>query len=330
MSFIDVKYINLVSSRLQKFKQVKNNLYNFRCPYCGDSQKHKNKARGYIYKSKNDHNYKCHNCGVTRSFTYFLKDIDESLYKEYALERYKFGLTGKGTVTPNPEFKTKKPVFKKVTELEQFKDLNKISELNTTHPAREYLSKRQIPEKFFSRFYFVEDYNLWAKNENTFKESRIILPLISEEGNVFGYQARSLNKNSKLRYITTILDNQYPKLFGLDRINKNETIYITEGPFDSLFISNSIAMCGADVDVSVWGINDPVWIYDNEPRNKQIVSRISHIIEMGQKVVIWPSTIKEKDINDMVMSGYIPQDIIEQNTFHGIESKIKFTEWKKV
>jgi len=330
MIYIDSKYIGMISSRLEKFVRKKEGLYNFRCPYCGDSQKHKNKARGYLYKSKSDHNFKCHNCGVTRSFTYFLKDLDEPLYKEYVLERYKEGLTGRGTVSPVPEFKTSKPVFKKVTELEQFKGLSKISELNTTHPAREYLSKRQIPERFFSRFYFVEDYNLWANNDNTFKESRIILPLISEDGNVFGYQARSLHQNAKLRYITTILDKQYPKLFGLDRINKNENIYVTEGPFDSLFIRNAIAMCGADSDLSLWGINDPTWIYDNEPRNSEIVSRISHTIDRGEKVVIWPSNLKEKDINDMVMSGYIPQDIIEENTFQGIQAKIKFTEWKKV
>ena len=330
MIYIDSKYIGMISSRLEKFARKKEGLYNFRCPYCGDSQKHKNKARGYLYKTKSDHNFKCHNCGVTRSFTYFLKDIDESLYKEYVLERYKEGLTGKGTVTPSPDFKTPKPTFRKVKEPEQFFGLDKISNLNTTHPAKQYLINRQIPEKFFSKFYFVEDYNVWAKNKNEYKESRIILPLIDRNQNVFGYQARALDKNSKLRYITTILDSEYPKLFGLDRVNENETVYITEGPFDSLFVRNSIAMCGADVDISQWGISDPVWIYDNEPRNKQICDRMEKVIDSGQKIVIWPSKIQEKDINDMIISGYTPQEIISNNTFQGIQAKIKFTEWKKV
>jgi len=330
MSFIDSKYIGLVSSRLDKFAKKKDGLYNFRCPYCGDSQRHKNKTRGYIYRNKNDHNFKCHNCGVTRSFTYFLKDLDEPLYKEYILERYREGITGKGTVTPSPEFKTAKPIFKKIKELEHFKGLDKISNLNTRHPAKQYLIDRQIPEKFFSKFYFVEDYNRWSNIPNDFKESRIILPLITKEGNVFGYQARSLDKNSKLRYITTILDEEYPKLFGLDRINPNENIYITEGPFDSLFLSNGLAMCGADVVLDNVSYPCRTFVYDNEPRNSQIIKRYESCINKGEKIVIWPSSIKEKDINDMVLSGRDVQRVVECNTYSGLEAKIKFTEWKKV
>lgn len=319
----------MISSRLGKFVKKKEGLYNFRCPYCGDSQKHKNKARGYLYQYKNDYNFKCHNCGVTRSFTYFLKDLDEPLYKEYVLERYKEGLTGKGTVTPTPKFNTSKPVFSNIKELEQFSGLEKISNLNTTHPAKQYLLNRKIPEKFFSKFYFVEDYNCWAKNKNEYKESRIILPLIDKSRNVFGYQARALDKNSKLRYITTILDSEYPKLFGLDRLDESQTVYVTEGPFDSLFVNNSVAMCGADVDISNFNW-DCVYVFDNEPRNKQICDRMERVIDNGHKIVIWPRKIQDKDINDMIISGYSPQEIINENTFKGIQAKVKFIEWKKV
>jgi len=211
-----------------------------------------------------------------------------------------------------------------------FSELLNIDSLNTTHPAKQYLLDRKIPEKYFSNFYYAEDFNAWEKNDNKIKEPRIILPLISEDGNVFGYQARSLNKNASLRYITTILDKQYPKLFGLDRIDKNENIYITEGPFDSLFISNSLAMCGADVNLGDWGINDPTWIYDNEPRNKQIVERINKTIQHGNKIVIWPDSVKEKDINDMFLAGHNVQSMVECNTYSGLEAQVKFNLWKKI
>ena len=127
-----------------------------------------------------------------------------------------------------------------------------------------------------------------------------------------------------------MLDDDAPKIYGLDEVQKNETVYITEGPFDSSFIRNSIALCGADGDVANWGIRDCVWIYDNEPRNSEILSRISRAIETGQKVVIWPSTIKEKDINDMILSGLNVQSVIELNTYSGLEAKLKFTTWKKI
>jgi hypothetical protein len=127
-----------------------------------------------------------------------------------------------------------------------------------------------------------------------------------------------------------MLNDDAPKIYGLDEIQKDKTVYITEGPFDSTFIHNSIALCGADGDVGKWGIDDCVWIYDNEPRNREILSRISRVIETGQKVVIWPSTIKEKDLNDMVLSGLNIQSVIELNTYSGLEAKLKFTTWKKI
>jgi len=328
MNYIDTKYIGLVSSQLLKFTEKKKGTYNFRCPYCGDSEKKQNKARGYLFSMRDSFVFKCHNCGVTRNFSQFLKDQSVNLHDEYVMERYKAGMTGKNYQVKTPDFKpfATKPVFKKNI----FSELPNIESLNTTHPAKQYLLNRKIPESFYSNFYYAEDFNAWEDNKNTIKESRIILPLISEDGNVFGYQARSLNKNATLRYITTILDKQYPKLFGLDRINKNENIYVTEGPLDSLFLSNGLAMCGADVVLD--GICYPkrVFVYDNEPRNKQIVDRYEKCIDKGESIVIWPDSVKEKDINDMVMAGHNVQSMVECNTYSGLEAKVKLNLWKKI
>ena len=331
MSFIDAKYIGLVSPRLQKFKQVKNNLYNFRCPYCGDSQRHKNKARGYIYQLKNDHNYKCHNCGMSKSFTNFLKDLDQSLYDQYVMERYKQGITGKNSNTPEPTFNFKEPIFK---NLKQF-DLPTIAELNNEHPAKVYLKNRKIPDKFLKQLYYCEHFKKWTNQQKyTFEsidrdEPRIIIPLINQ-GEIIGFQGRSLNKYSKIKYITIILDENQPKIYGMDNVKREETIYVTEGPLDSLFVRNSIAMCGADADISKWGIDNFVRVYDNEPRNTEIVSRYATSISRGERIVIWPISIKEKDINDMVLSGLDVQSVIESNTYSGLEAKLKFTTWKKI
>ena len=162
MSFLDAKYINLVSPQLIKFSKKKTDLYTFRCPYCGDSSKNRNKTRGYFYRKRNDFFFKCHNCGVGRTLSNFLKDHNTLLHDEYVLERYKEGLTGKGSNTPEPDFKLPSPNFDKSI----FSDLKKVSILNTTHTAKLYLSQRQIPEKFFSIFYYAEDFNAWAKLSN--------------------------------------------------------------------------------------------------------------------------------------------------------------------
>jgi hypothetical protein len=328
MTYIDTKYINLISARLDKFAKKKENLYNFRCPYCGDSSRSKNKARGFFYLKKSEMLFRCHNCGVGRTLANFLKDIDARLHDEYVMERFKNGTTGRGSNTANPKLAVEftKPIFKKSLDI----DLPKISELNNSHQAKEYLLKRQIPEKYFSKFYYAEDFNAWANIENNKKEARIVIPLLSKSGKMFGYQGRAIDKNSNLRYITTILDDRYVKLFGLDTVNFNNTIYVTEGPFDSLFLSNAIAMCGSDVDLEKSIYKDRVFILDNEPRNFQIVQRYEKLIESGEKIVIWPSNIQQKDINDMVIAGLVPQQLIAENTYKGLEAKLKFTQWKKV
>ena len=179
MSYLDDKYLGLISPRLEKFKKVRAGVYNFRCPYCGDSQRHKNKARGYIYKNKADYNFKCHNCGMTRSFTYFLKDRDPPLYDEYVMERFKEGLTGKGTVTPEPKFIFPQPKFRKKDICDE---LVKISELNTTHRAKKYLINRGINEDTLSKFYYCPDFKRWTnKHKKIFDttdndDDRIIVP----------------------------------------------------------------------------------------------------------------------------------------------------------
>lgn len=322
MDFIDVKYINLISARFQKFKKVKNNLYNFRCPICGDSQKNKNKARGYLYQVKNNTNYKCHNCGTNISFNNFLKQIDTTIHKQYIFEKFKEGKSGKNFTAEQPKFNFETPKFKSKL------NLPKASECSE---AKEYLKNRKLnPDKF----YYTDKFKTWVNSikhvfESTDKdEPRIIIPLFYQN-NLIGLQGRSLGPN-KVKYITVMFDDDAPKIYGLDEVQKSEIVYITEGPFDSTFIRNSIALCGADGDVAKWGINSRVWIYDNEPRNSEILNRISKCIDAGEKVVIWPSSIKEKDVNDMILSGLNVQNVIESNTYSGLEAKLKFTTWKKI
>jgi predicted RNA-binding Zn-ribbon protein involved in translation (DUF1610 family) len=324
MDLIDSKYIGLVSSRLQKFKRVKSDLYTFRCPICGDSQKNKNKTRGYIYPVKNNTNFKCHNCGASLSFNNFLKQIDPTLHKQYTLEKFKEGHTGKNFVVEEPKFEFKKPNFKKKL------DLPKASEIPI---AKLYLEKRLLnPDKF----YFADKFQEWTNTQKpTFSrivrdESRIIIPLHTREGEIFGFQGRSLDP-SKVKYITVILDDSIPKVYGLDEVSTDETIYVTEGPFDSTFVKNAIAMCGSDILLDSLNLGDDiVYVLDNEPRNKEICNRIYKLIDGGKKVVIWPKAVQQKDINDMVLAGLSVMDVLKSNTYKALEAKIKFTEWKKV
>ena len=322
MNHVDSKFVNLLSPKLQKFKRVKPDLYNFRCPICGDSKKNKSKTRGYLYAMKADVNFKCHNCGASMTLSNFLKHLDPALHKQYVFERFKDGKTGRATVVEEPEFKFEAPKFKKKLKLPKAIENPK---------SCGYLMARKLDP---SRFYYAENFKKFVNSlKPTFDdvkhdEERIIIPLYYEK-NLIGLQGRSINP-SPVKYITVMLDDDAPKIYGLDNIRRDAPVYVTEGPFDSTFIRKAIAMCGADADVGKWGISNPVWIYDNEPRNREITNRISKTIDSGQSVVIWPESIDDKDINDMVMNGLDVQSVIESNTYSGLEAKLKFTNWKKV
>ena len=322
MDLVDSKYIGLVSSRLQKFKRVKADLYNFRCPICGDSQKHKNKARGYFYSVRADINFRCHNCGASMTFSNFLKQIDPTVHKQYVFEKFKVGHTGRGSVVEEPKFNFEPPKFKPTL------DLPKAS---ANPAAKKYLENRKLnPDKF----YYTDKFKAWSNSQKEtfdsveYDEPRIIIPLFYKNTFV-GFQGRSLGP-SKVKYITVMINDDAPKIYGLDQIGGGAPVFVTEGPFDSTFIRNSIAMCGSDGDVGKWGISDPIWVYDNEPRNREIVRRIEDTIDRGAKVVIWPSNIPEKDINDMVLAGHDVQSVVESNVYSGLKAKLQFNIWKRI
>ena len=323
MDLVDSKYIGLVSSRLPKFKKIKANLYNFRCPVCGDSQKHKNKARGYFYGIKSNVNFRCHNCGSSMSFNNFLKQIDPTLQKQYAMEKFKEGHAGgRNFVVEEPKLVFEPPKFKPKV------DLPKASE---NPQAKQYLENRKLDS---TKFYYTDKFKAWSNSHKytfddlTYDEPRIIIPLIYQN-TLIGFQGRSLGPN-KVKYITVMLNEEAPKVYGMDQIEKGRSVYVVEGPFDATFIKNSIALCGSDGDLEYLKAYDLIYAYDNEPRNKEIVGRIERCIRDNKRVVIWPNTIREKDINDMVLAGHDVQSVVESNVYHGLKAKLQFNTWKRI
>ena len=322
MDHVDSKFIGLLSPRLQKFKKVKGDLYNFRCPICGDSKKNKSKTRGYLYAIKANVNFRCHNCGASMSFNNFLKEVDPYIQKQYAMEKFKEGHTGRNFVVDETEFKFEPPKF--TPKL----NLPKASE---NADAKKYLEDRKVNP---TKFYYTNKFKAWSNSlkptfdDVKYDEPRIIIPLFYRD-TLVGFQGRSLGP-SKVKYITVMINDDAPKIYGLDTIRTRTPVYITEGPFDSTFLRNSIAMCGADGDVGKWGVSTPVWVYDNEPRSKEITTRISNTIARGDSVVIWPNNVREKDINDMVLAGHDVQNLVESNVYNGLEATLKFNTWKRI
>lgn len=340
--WIDNKYIGLLSNRLEKFQRKDTNLYNFRCPICGDSKKNKLKTRGYVFCKDNSLIFKCHNCGAGLSLGNLIKQLDEQLYKEYQLESF-----GERQGNSTPQYKPPTPpditkiVWPKYLKGDSpLKQLKKVSQLNADHPAKLYCVKRKIPPQFHSKLFYAPKFQSWVNTyiPNKFKEGavdepRLIIPLLDYDGSFIGCTGRSFAPKSSLRYITVIVKEGRPKVFGLHGIDFSKKVYVTEGPIDSMFLPNALAMAGADLSGVELDSSNTVIIYDNEKRNSDITKRMEKMINAGYNICIWPTSIEQKDINEMILAGRTEADIkliVDQNTYKGLEAKMALSIWKRV
>jgi len=330
--YVDHKYFNILSSRLIKFTRKSRELYNFRCPICGDSKKNKYKARGYAYVKEDMLLFKCHNCNASGNLKTLLEKLDPILAKQYNFENYTSKYTKRHTEQAKvPLFV--KPKFKKV-------DLENLLNLEEDHPALRYVRARQIPKIRYHDLYFTDCFKSWVTKYDVelasrlkIDDPRIIIPFFDKDKNLIAAQGRSIENNT-LRYFTIKIDKTALKIYGLDRWDKAQPAYITEGPFDSMFLPNSMAMAGSDLDdINQFIGTKLIFIYDNEQRNKEILNKMLKVILKGFNIVIWPDNIEFKDINDMIVGGISLDDlmvIINKNTFVGLQARLKLNQWKKI
>jgi transcription elongation factor Elf1 len=339
MLYIDAKYAAFLGSRLRNFKQQKDYLWNFSCPVCGDSTSNKLKARGYIYRTKSDLFCKCHNCGYSSNLGNLIKRVDAALYDEYVLERYKAGATRYNA------HKDVAPILPKPKIVELLEDdildpLKRLDTLDVSHPAVKYVLDRKIPRDKWHLLYFAPKFKAFTNSVSPkFEEPivgehpRMIIPYFTPAGKCFAFQARAYG-DEQPKYYTIKVDESEEKIYGLDRVDYSKRIYVVEGPIDSLFIPNGIAVSGSSFDTPTIRslLANATIVMDNEPRNKEIVNQLDKYIELGYSVVMYPDYIEEKDINDMVKAGRSPAeilDLINTNTFTGMEAKLKFANWRK-
>lgn len=339
MLFIDIKYIDLVSAKLRNFKKKNTYLWNFSCPICKDSKTNVLKARGFVYKIKNNLNYKCHNCGASMGFGNFLKVVDSKLESEYNVEKYKSNSKVGNTKGPIKDFFDQ---FKTETKSKIISDLSNaecVTSLQNEHPVRKYLSKRKIPTNYITSLYWVETFKQWVNANIAPKfastkddHPRLVIPFYDKKKNLLAIQGRTLGKEIP-KYYTIKTNEKNEKIFGLDKLDESQTIYAVEGPIDSMFLPNAVAVAGTSFDSKILLKNKErvVVVIDNEPRNVEICKAIYKSIQLGLGVCLLPSNVSGKDINEIVLKQ--PKinlvNLINENTYRGLEAEFAFKNWIK-
>jgi len=341
--FIDKKFINLMSGQLERFSWKKENLANCRCPICGDSTKNKVKARGFFFEKKGEFFFKCHNCSVGLNLYNFMSKVSPNLCKEYSLEKFK------EKETPIKREPKKDMLFSKKPKKKYTIELPTVAELPPNHLCRQFVELRKIPKAMWKHLYYAEDFAQWASRINKDSadglahESRLVIPILDRKGYLVGAQGRILkvstdrNARKSVRYITIKPDEQEHKSwYGLDRLDLTGTVYVVEGPLDSLFIPNCVATVGMsdvfNLPKELKG-RSVVYVMDNEPRNLQVIQTMEKLVDQYKRVCIWPDHIKHKDVNDMIMDGMNSSEIlniINSNSASGLEAQIRINKWKKI
>ena len=335
MIWIDTKYANLLSTKLERYVVKKHNpfLANFRCPICGDSHKSKTKARGYLLTDKDRLVMKCHNCGASMSFGWFIKYMDETLYGQYRLEKFS-GKVNKKVLKQKFNFSPENKIIENKTLLDIIKRVDKLEE---SHLAVQYCKSRKLPDYKLSYVYYVDDVSKIAsvlpEYRDTVKtrEPRLVLPCYDREKNLIGMNTRALDKNNRKRYIKFHLDKDSPMIYGYERLNLSERVICVEGEIDSLFLDNAVASGGSGTMMKIADFlpDDTIYVFDNQPRNKQICNQIEEVIQKGKTVCIFPNTLLAKDINDMAKMRYDVNHIVRNNCHNNGEARIHLSYWRK-
>ena len=348
MSLItDSKYLKLISLRLRNFKQKNDYLWNFSCPYCGDSKKNHTKARGYVFQKSNNLFYRCHNCSIGTTVGNLIYHVDQSLHKEYTMERYTDGENGNSNYK-KPTFDIPSPRFDKIDKQKVFEHAEFCDKLPQGHFCLTYLEKRKVPKEHLSRLLFTSHYKQFIDalvpnhGKQLVNDARLIIPYYNEYNDLIAVSGRALENSDKtLRYITIRTNENDNKLiYGLDRVDLSKPVKIVEGPLDSLFLDNCLASGDAHLTVVAKRlINDGVsksnitLLPDREPRNREIVNIINMFIRENFNVCLIPDIMIGKDINEYIINGFSSNEIeqiILNHTFSGLRLNLEFSQWKKI
>lgn len=335
MLFVDIEFARRLGVQLRNFKDKGSNLFNFSCPLCGDSKRNKRKARGYLFQRKGGLFYRCHNCGASTTLGKFISQVDSALGEEYKLEKFRQNSHKNNPVEKPPVSVQQQELSKKVED--NYIGLKSVHTLPNDHIAWHFCEKRLIPYDARKELYFAPRFKQWvtSKSDNPryqdfVDDPRLVIPFYDVNGRLIACQGRSLMKSS-IRYLTVKIVEDAPKVYGLERWRPQERTYVVEGPLDSLFLDNCLAVAGADLtEYSLLNKKLTTLVFDNEPRNPITVKKISTAIDRGWTVFIPPEHFSGKDINEAILAGHRGiQSIIDSNSHDGPVASLKLSLWKK-
>lgn len=332
MSYVDEQFAELALQRQPRYKKYNGRFkLNCRCKICGDSASDEFKARFWAREYEDTVMLKCYNCDYSNSIAGYIKEEEPDLYRDYLMEKRK----GNFLITPKEQPKEEKKIIEFIPYSVRIDTVDRDTKL------MQYVRKRKIPEEAYDKIYFTSE---WQKLVNHIKEGtfsypkdelRMVIPIFNKEGGIEALQGRALAKDSSVKYMTIKAYEGASKVYGVDRAVPDKPVVITEGPLDSLFLDNAIAITGGSLDLNQVPFSDNrIWALDNEPRHKDTINRMKKLINSGERVVFWDTLeYSGKDINDFIMNGASKEylmNYIMNNNFSGLQAQLRLNKFSKV
>lgn len=313
---------------------------NCSCPICGDSATDRSKARFWYYHWKGSNLVHCFNCDYTCNISRFLEEQDPVLYREYIMEKRKeesFGLDTKKFEPVMPSEKIKA----KLVVIPQLDFCVRLDTLPKNHPIIKYVMGRKIPESVWNRLFFTSEWQkLVNQTKHTFDnprpEYRLVIPFYNTKNEIESYQGRALSPNAKQKYMTIKACEDASKIYGTKWVDPTKPVCVFEGPIDSMFIPNSIAIAGGSLDLDKVPYADQrIWVLDNEPRHPDTIKRMTKLIESGEKVLFWDNAPwASKDVNEMIKEDGATPELVEEyimnNYEQGMMAKVRMLKYCKI
>lgn len=342
MSLLEREYAIRALAHLPKFRQVTGSDFklNCRCPICGDSQKDMHKARFWAYPTKDGTSMRvhCFNCDVDMYLSKYLKEYEEDLYREYLLEWRKEQALGK---TSAPKVEISEKIKAKMPVIERLDFCERLDRLSEDHPIVKYVKNRCIPQNVWHRLWFTMQWPALCNSikpgtyANETNEPRLVIPIYNSNKEIESFQGRTLRKDAPQKYITIKSHDDATKIYGLDTVDARQRVWVMEGPIDSLFVPNAIAITGGSLDLNMVPFKETrVWVMDSEQRHPDTIKRMTRLIEAGESVVFWDKAPwPSKDINDMVKDdGATPEEILaymNANISQGLMAKMRLSRYAR-
>jgi len=257
--------------------------FNFRCNVCGDSKKSKHKKRAYILKRKNPWMFYCHNGCKPMTVLNWIKVYFPIHFKDYYRELLR---SSSEIIKPLPIIKN--PIVKKNNEeKEQTKFFIPIKKGITSPFAKAVLTciDRRIPEEVWSK---------WFVSIGGMYNNRMIIPFFDDKGKIYYYQGRSLY-GQEPKYLSR--KGEHNSIYNYYLVDKSKPVPVLEGPIDSIFVENSIAITGVKIeDKRLKDFPHKRFLIDMDNTTNDTKKKTMELLSKGEYVFCWKKFMKTFNI----------------------------------